>query len=812
MTKNLNIKINVDTKTGQISILNSKFKDLTNSTSKASEKLKNLDGCFDKIRGTIVSLVGGFLTIKTAMDALNIADNFKNLEGRLSLVSNSQNELIASTQALFEISRDTRQSFESTAGLYFRLASSVKELGYSQQELADVTRTISQSLIISGASADSANAALVQLGQGLASGTLRGDELNSVLEQSPRLAQMIADGMGITIGEIRKVAEEGKITSQTVIEAVKSQGEAVSSEFEKMPLTVGQATTNVKTSIMELISEFDKATGASSTVSDSIMEISNTISSNKTEIIEFGRDVFSSWKMMATGVTLLGEGVISGFDLIINGFGEVVARAELLGKQGLYNMTSWLSDKINDVIAFFEDAYNKIASFFGAEIKKFDRVDLRVDLGIEESLEKLNAATAKTDEIIQKRAQNIQKYTDSIKKDFDDIANLRTQKIEKIELNTKKGKNTVKAPKQNTSGKGKSAEQIAREKELAIKKELDRQIEYYKAIGDLTNQRLKEKEKETLRLKELGLNNLQIQEYFAKEETKWKNDELKKQLENLERYYELVGEKAKAGNVRAKINAMDMQSSGNYTNEQIADANFGSEQQKTNYDTLNSAMGYDTGISGELATRLSVIDEFHDAELARITEHYALLEDTKANHIAKEQEMDRLAIQTNLSYASAGFDALGGLAKMFYDASGGKNKAALRAYQAMMVGKAIVNTYTAATNAYASAGNPYLGAALAALAIAQGMAQVAQIKAQKFHTGGSVGGDLKSDEVNAVLLKGEYVLNREQTKQLKDSAAAPQTEQGGGVVIVNTLDNSVFEQWANSRNGKRVIKNVISGD
>ncbi|SUW84440.1 hypothetical protein [Campylobacter hominis] len=285
---------------------------------------------------------------------------------------------------------------------------------------------------------------------------------------------------------------------------------------------------------------------------------------------------------------------------------------------------------------------------------------------------------------------------------------------------------------------------------------------------------------------------------------------LKKQLENLECYYELVGEKAKAGNVRAKINAMDMQSSGNYTNEQIADANFGSEQQKTNYDTLNSAMGYDTGISGELATRLSAIDEFHDAELARITEHYALLEDTKANHIAKEQEMDRLAIQTNLSYASAGFDALGGLAKMFYDASGGENKAALRAYQAMMVGKAIVNTYTAATNAYASAGNPYLGAALAALAIAQGMAQVAQIKAQKFHTGGMVGGgNLKNDEVNAVLLKGEYVLNREQTKQLKDSASAPQTEQGGGITIVNTVDPHLFETWAESRSGRKVIKNIV---
>jgi len=130
----------------------------------------------------------------------------------------------------------------------------------------------------------------------------------------------------------------------------------------------------------------------------------------------------------------------------------------------------------------------------------------------------------------------------------------------------------------------------------------------------------------------------------------------------------------------------------------------------------------------------------------------------------------------------------------------------------MMVGKAIVNTYTAASNAYATAGNPILGAALAAVAIAQGMAQVAMIKAQKFHTGGMVGAgfnNLERDEVPAILQTGEYVLSRRDVANLKDNS---KNESNDGVVIVNTLDSAVFEQWANSRNGKRVIKNVISGE
>lgn len=810
MNESLNIKINVDAKTGEIKVLNSEFKGLGENATKTSKKLESVGSSLNSLRSSILSLATGFLTIKTAMDAISVADTFKNLEGRLSLVASSQNELTASTQALFQISKDTRQSFESTADLYYKLASSTKGLGYSQKELADVTKTISQSLIISGANSESASAALMQLGQGLASGTLRGEELNSVLEQSPRLAQMIADGMGITVGALRDVAAQGKITSEEVIEAVKSQADAVASEFAKMPVTVGQATTNVKTSIMELIANFDKATGASGSLANGIMDISNVMSDNKTDIIEFGRDIFSAWKLMGTGVVLLGEGVISGFELIASGFSEFIGRAELIGKQGLANMSGWVSDRINDIITLFENAYNQISSFFGGELKSFSRVDLRIDLGIEDSIKKLDSAMGKTDEIIAKRNENIKKYTDIIKNEFDNIANFRTSDIEKVELSDKKGKKVAKTGSAvATSNKAaKSKEQIAKDKEQALKKELDRQIEYYKAIGDLTNERLKKREKESIRLKELGLNDLQIADYFLKEEAKFEKSQQKERLQSLERYYELLGEKRLAAQQRVKIQALELEEQGT-SKDEIANSIYGIKQRDKNYESISQVMGVDTGLAGGFMDKLNKIDEFHALEFERINQHYKLLEDIHENHIAKQNELDRLNMQTRMATAGAGFDALGGLAKMFYDASDGENKTALRAYQALMVGKAIVNTYTAASNAFATAGNPYIGAAMAAFAIAQGMAQVAQIKAQKFHSGGYVSSNLGSDEVNATLQTGEYVLSRKQVDNLRDDGA--QEQSSGGIVIVNTLDNSVFEQWANSRNGKKVIKNVIGG-
>lgn len=342
-----------------------------------------------------------------------------------------------------------------------------------------------------------------------------------------------------------------------------------------------------------------------------------------------------------------------------------------------------------------------------------------------------------------------------------------------------------------------------------IQDELKLRLEYYKAIGDKENERRVQNEITTNHLKQLGLNNLQIQKYLADEEASYQANKELQMLKSKERYYELLGDKAKAASVANQIQSLQMQQSGDFSNEEIANSVYGKERQNDNYNTLYSQMGYEDNEALKFQLRLDQIDEFQAGELERIENHYALLEQNAQNHAAKQVEIERAKMQSIMSASGAGFDMLGSLAQSFYTLSGNQNKDAMRAYQALMVGKAIVNTYTAATNAYASSGNPYLGAAMAAVAIAQGMAQVAMIKAQKFHTGGFVSG-LGNDEVPAILQTGEGVLSRKGMANLDTLNLGQARDDDGGVTIINSFDNNVFEQWATSRTGRKTLKNIIN--
>jgi lambda family phage tail tape measure protein len=201
-----------------------------------------------------------------AKQALQTADAYTNMSARLSLVTKSVRELTNAQEALFSVAQRTRIDLEETTTLYTRLATSTEALGVSQGELVGVTEAINKALVISGSSAASAQAALVQLGQAFASGVLRGEELNSVLEQAPRLARAIADGLGVPIGKLRQMGADGEITAEKLFRALQNSSAALTAEFEKMPITVGGATTQVINSITALIGTIDKLTGSSSTV------------------------------------------------------------------------------------------------------------------------------------------------------------------------------------------------------------------------------------------------------------------------------------------------------------------------------------------------------------------------------------------------------------------------------------------------------------------------------------------------------------------------------------------------------------------
>lgn len=248
--------------------------DKLGKASKSAEKDAATLGRAYQGLGRIFGAVAGSLLVREVVQA---ADAYKNLNARLQLVSKSAAAFLDAQKGVFDISQRTRISLGQTSDLYTSLARSTDALGVSQEDLLKVTEGINQALIISGTSASSAQAALVQLGQGFASGVLRGEELNSVLEQAPRLARALADGLGVPVGKLRELGQAGELTADKVFRALQKSGAALESEFKRLPKTVEQATVQAGNSISRLIGLIDDATGATAALAGGISAISRGI-------------------------------------------------------------------------------------------------------------------------------------------------------------------------------------------------------------------------------------------------------------------------------------------------------------------------------------------------------------------------------------------------------------------------------------------------------------------------------------------------------------------------------------------------------
>lgn len=244
--------------------------DKTEAMRDAQKGALSASDAFGVFRGALAAVA----SIGVAKQLATMADTMTNMESRLKLVTNGTEALSAAQSSLFSIAQNSRVRFADLADTYAQMARSTKELGVSQKDMLAVTQTISQAVTISGGSAASASAALVQLSQGFASGTLRGEELNSVMEQTPRLAQAIAQGLGVSIGELRKMGSEGELTAQKVVEALQKAAPAVAAEFAQMNVTISQSTTAAGNSLVNLTGTMDKLTGASSAAAHGVLGFS----------------------------------------------------------------------------------------------------------------------------------------------------------------------------------------------------------------------------------------------------------------------------------------------------------------------------------------------------------------------------------------------------------------------------------------------------------------------------------------------------------------------------------------------------------
>ncbi|MDN7728724.1 tape measure protein [Burkholderia orbicola] len=206
---------------------------------------------------------------------IEYADEWTNLSNRLKIVTRDQIDFAVAQNDVLRIAQATRQPLDATAELYQRIANNTSHLGLSIKQVGPLVETISKAVALSGVSADTARLGIVQLGQAFASGQLRGQDLKSVLEELPGVADAIARGMGKGTSELKALAEDGKLTVENLIDALKNAGSSTDALFGKVDMTVGQAMTRLQTEIIAYVGHANEATGASAKLAQSVVYVAD---------------------------------------------------------------------------------------------------------------------------------------------------------------------------------------------------------------------------------------------------------------------------------------------------------------------------------------------------------------------------------------------------------------------------------------------------------------------------------------------------------------------------------------------------------
>lgn len=270
----LNIQLELDQVKFQSGINNAqgRVKRFTDTTTK---QLNNIERSMNSLNRVSANLFKAGIAGFGVSQLKGFADGYTEIQNKLRLVESASISSSKGLNNVFDIALKTNQSINATSGVYQRFAQNAETLKISQAQIASLTETVSKAVAVSGASAGAADAALTQFGQALGSGILRGDEFNSVMEQTPALAKAIATGLGVTTGELRNMAKEGKLTMDVLVPALERAKESVDDQFNTRILTISAAFENLNTSTIKWIGELDKSTGASEAFAKAINEIAN---------------------------------------------------------------------------------------------------------------------------------------------------------------------------------------------------------------------------------------------------------------------------------------------------------------------------------------------------------------------------------------------------------------------------------------------------------------------------------------------------------------------------------------------------------
>lgn len=297
------------------------------------KRLVSLETAADRLRRLLRNLFFFAGLGASVRQLFDLSDAYTRIENRVRLVTRSEDERRVVLDRLFEVSNRVRTGTEQIGELYVRTALSAKNLGRSQQELLNFTESVSQALILSGASAQEANAGLVQLSQGISANRLGGDELRSVLEQLPAVADVLAQSLGVTRAQLRQMGAEGKITAEVILNAFRDAREELAGRFGATVPTIGQSFQVLKNRLLEFVGNANRATGASKLISEGILKLAEDID------------------RLARSVVLLS--VALGTTLVVSGIQRAIAAMRAFSVVLLTNPLTLLPAVLALVIGYF---------------------------------------------------------------------------------------------------------------------------------------------------------------------------------------------------------------------------------------------------------------------------------------------------------------------------------------------------------------------------------------------------------------------------------------------------------------------------
>ncbi len=254
--------------------------DAGNRVETSSTKVETLSKGFGAAKFAVTALVGamGALGVGLGLRELaQAADTYTNLSARINIATREGGNFNQAMAGVHQVALATNSSLDATGDLFTRINTISKDMGMSQQQALDLTKTITQAIQIGGGSAQASEAAVQQFIQAMQGGVLRGEEFNSIMENGYGLAEALAKGLGVTTGELRKMAENGELSSERVIKAIQSQAGAIQETYNQFPTTISNALQKIATSWQILIGEMDQVNGASATVAQWLSTLADNL-------------------------------------------------------------------------------------------------------------------------------------------------------------------------------------------------------------------------------------------------------------------------------------------------------------------------------------------------------------------------------------------------------------------------------------------------------------------------------------------------------------------------------------------------------